>query len=241
MARTLMELGEVLIVAPRDQQTSTGRSFRGGGVPVRVPYEINGRAVRAYSVAATPAVVMRYAILLLTDRPPALVVSGINYGENVGNGVTISGTIGAALEAAAMKFPVLTVSLSVNLAYHHSHSRAVDFTAAAAWGNRFARKILKRGMPRGADIVNLNMPDGATVRTPYRWTKVSRMNYFRSVIKDTSHGPVIDGYEQMLDRRNIEPNSDIYAVLIDRIVSVSPLSLDLTARVSQKEIARWEK
>lgn len=241
MARELMELGEVLIVAPRDQQTSTGRSFRGGGVPERMHFEIGGKSLRAYAVAATPAMVMRYAILVLADRPPTLVVSGINYGENVGNGVTISGTLGAALEAAAMKFPALTVSLSVAQAYHQSHSQAVDFTAAADWGKRFARKILKRGMPRGADIVNLNVPDGATRRTPYRWTSVSRMNYFRSVVKETGRGPVIDGYEQMLDRRDIEPGSDIYAVLIDRVVSVSLLSLDLTARVPKSEIARWRK
>lgn len=241
MARVLMELGEVLIVAPRDQQTSTGRSFRGGGVAERVHFEIDGKAVRAYAVAATPAVVMRYAILLLTDRPPALVVSGINYGENIGNGVTISGTIGAALEAAAMRFPVLAVSQAVDKMYHHSHSDAIDFIAAADWGKRFAQRILKRGMPHGADVVNLNVPEGATRRTPYRWTRVSRMNYFRSLIKETARGPVIDSYEQMVDPRDIEPNSDIFAVLIDRIVSVSFLTLDLTARVSQKDFAEWDK
>jgi 5'-nucleotidase len=241
IARVLMELGEVLIVAPRDQQTSTGRSFQGGGVPERVHFEIDGMAVRAFAVASTPAVAMRYAILLLTDRPPALVVSGINYGENVGNGVTISGTIGAALEAAAIKFPVLAVSQSVDAVYHHSHSEAIDFTVAADWGKRFARRILKRGMPRGADIVNLNVPEGATLRTPLRWTKVSRMNYYRSVIKETARGSVIDGYEPMLDPRDIELDSDIRAVMVDHVVSVSFLTLDLTARVSKKEIARWEK
>jgi 5'-nucleotidase len=236
-----MGLGEVLIVAPRDQQTSIGRAFRGGGVAELVHYEIDGKHVRAFAVAATPAVTVRYAVLLLADRPPALIVSGINYGENVGNGVTISGTLGASLEAAALKFPTLAVSLSVDKEYHHSHSETIDFTIAADWGKRFARRILRRGIPRGADIVNLNVPEGATLRTPYRWTKVSRMNYYRSVIKETPRGPVIDGYDQMLDPRDIEPDSDIRAVLIDRVVSVSFLTIDLTAPVSEKERTRWWK
>lgn len=241
MARALMELGEVLIVAPRDQQTSMGRAFRGGGVAERIHYEVDGKNVRAFAVAATPAVAVRYAILLLADRPPALVVSGINYGENVGNGVTISGTIGAALEAAAMRFPTLAVSLSVDKIYHHSHSEAVDFAVAADWGKRFARKIIKLGMPVSADIVNVNVPDEATLRTPVRWATVSRMNYYRSVIKETPEGSIIDGYDQMLDPRDIESDSDIHAVLVDRVVSVSFLTLDLTAPVSEQEKKRWLK
>ena len=241
MARALMELGEVLIVAPRDQQTSMGRAFQGGGVAERIHYEIDGKNVRAFAVAATPAVAVRYAILLVADRPPALIVSGINYGENVGNGVTISGTIGAALEAAALRFPTLAVSQSVDKIFHHSHSEAIDFTVAADWGKRFARKVLKHGMPVGADIVNLNVPEGATLRTPVRWTTVSRMNYYRSVIKDTPEGAIIDGYDQMLDPRDIEPDSDIRAVLVDRVVSVSFLTLDLTAPVSERDRKRWMK
>ena len=241
IARAMMDLGEVLIVAPRDQQTSMGRAFRGGGVAEYVHYEIDGKHVRAFAVAATPAVAVRYAVLLLADRPPALIVSGINYGENVGNGVTISGTLGASLEAAALKFPTLAVSLSVDKAYHHSHSETIDFTIAADWSKRFARRILMRGMPRRADIVNLNIPEHATLQTPWRWTRVSRMNYYRSVVDETPEGPVIEGYEEMLDPRDIEPDSDIRAVMIDQVVSVSFLTLDLTAPVSEKEKARWGK
>ena len=67
------------------------------------------------------------------------------------------------------------------------------------------------------------------------------MNYYRSVIKETPRGPAIDGYDQMLDPRDIEPDSDIRAVMIDRVVSISLLTLDLTAPVARKEKTRWEK
>lgn len=239
LTRALMSLGEVLIVAPRDQQTSTGRAFRGGGVPKPVNYEIDGKRVRAFAVAATPALVVRYAIQLIADRTPALVVSGINYGENIGNGVTISGTVGASLEAANSNIPALAVSQSVDTAYHHSYSDQVDFQLAAYWGKRFARRILKCGMPVGADVVNVNVPDGATRMTPFRWTRVSRSNYFLSTVKETKRGKVIKGYSLAIDPATSEPDSDVRAVLIDHVVSVSFLTLDLTAPVSVQERERW--
>lgn len=239
MARALLGLGEVLIVAPRDQQTSTGRSMRGGGIPQPVHYEIEGKHLRAFAVAATPALAVRYAVLICADRPPALIVSGINYGENVGNGVTISGTVGATLEAASMGVPALAVSQSVHTKYHYSHSNKVDFAVAAEWGKRFARKILERGLPRGADIINVNIPEGATLTTPWRWTRTSRYNYYRSIVRATSRGKSITGYALMLDKISPEPDSDVRAVMLDHVIAVSCLTLDLTARVTQRERMRW--
>jgi 5'-nucleotidase len=237
----MLALGEVLIVAPRDQQTSTGRAFRGGGVAEPMHYEIDGKRVRAFAVAATPAVAVRYALQIIAERKPALFVSGINYGENIGNGVTISGTIGACLEAASSGIPALAVSQSLHTTFHYSHSDQVDFSVAAKWGKQFARRILKRGLPRGADVVNVNVPEGANQKTPLRWTRVSRMNYYRSTIKETQQGRVIEGYELTIDPRSPEPGSDVRAILIDHVVSVSFLTLDLTARVSEEERARWGK
>jgi 5'-nucleotidase len=241
MARALDDLGEVLIVAPLEQQTSTGRSFRGGGIAQPVHYEIDGKHVRAFAVAATPAVATRYAVFIHADRRPALIVSGINYGENIGNGVTISGTIGAALEAASIGIPALAVSQAVDIALHFSHSEAVEFSIAAEWGKRFAQKILAKGMPRGADIVNVNVPEGATTKTPWRWTRTSRINYYRSIIKQTRRGKSITGYERVLDNPHPEPGTDVRAVMIDHVVSLSLLTLDLSARVTEKEKSRWGK
>ena len=239
ITRALLNLGDILIVAPRDQQTSTGRAFRGGGVPVPISYQVDEKHVRAYAVAATPALVVRYALQLIADRTPSLVVSGINYGENIGNGVTISGTVGACLEAANSGIPALAVSQSVDTIYHHSYSETIDFTLAAEWGRRFAKRILKCGMPRGADVVNINIPDGATSKTPFRWTCVSRSNYFLSTVRETKRGKVIKGYSLAIDPTTSEPDSDVRAVLIDHVVSVSFLTLDLTAPVTKQERDRW--
>jgi len=241
LAQAIRSIGEVLIVAPRDQQTSTGRSLTGGGVAEPVDFPIDGKRVRAFAVAASPAMAVRYAILVYAERRPALVVSGINYGENVGSGVTISGTVGAALEAASMGFPVLAVSRVVHAKYHFTHSDEIDFTVAAYFARKFARRILEHGMPRGADVINLNVPENARATTGWRWTRVSRRNYYRSLITQTPRGKSLDTYELCLDPETPEPDSDVRAVMIDHVVSVSLLSLDLTARVAEKEKARWGK
>ena len=80
LAEALRDLGELLIVAPRDQQTSRGRAFLGGGVAEPIEYRIDGKRVRAFAVAASPAMAVRYAVLVCAERRPALIVSGINYG-----------------------------------------------------------------------------------------------------------------------------------------------------------------
>ncbi len=241
MARALMELGQVLVVAPRDQQTSTGRSMRGGGTPQPFHLEIGGTHLRAFAVAATPAVAVRYGVLICAEREPDLIVSGINYGENVGNGVTISGTVGATLEAASLGVPALAVSQAVDTKLHFTHSEAVEFSIAAEWGKKFAKRILERGMPRGADVVNVNIPEEATLKTPWRLTCTSRFNYYRSLVRKTSRGKSIVGYELNLDSQPLEPGSDVSAVLVDRVVSVSFLTLDLTARVSERHKTQWMK
>ena len=241
LARAMMKLGEVLIVAPREQQTSMGRAFAGSGRVRQVDYRVDGKRVRAYAVSASPAIAVRNAVLLYADRTPALLVSGINYGENVANGITISGTVGAALEGAALGVPALAVSQATPLNYHRSYSDSINFACAAHVAEIFARRILTRGMPRGADVVNLNVPEGANRKTPWRWTRVSRNSYFRSQVREGKRGKFLCGYEVDIVDQVPEQDSDVRAVVVDRVVSVTPLTFDLTANVNSPELARWGK
>ena len=87
------DLGEVLVCAPREQQSGTGRSLpvtSKGSIHVQ-QMTINGDEYTVYAVDGTPAQAVQHAVLELAQRPPSLLVSGINYGDNTGNGVTISG------------------------------------------------------------------------------------------------------------------------------------------------------
>ena len=241
LARAMLKLGDLLIVAPREQQTSMGRAFAGTGRVRQVEFRVDGKRLRAFAVAATPAIAVRNAILLYADRTPALLVSGINYGENVANGITISGTVCAAIEGATLGIPSLAVSQATPINYHRSYSDSIDFACAAHFAQLFARRILNHGIPHGADIVNLNVPEGANRKTPWRWTHLSRNNYFRSKVKKGKRGKFLRGYEVNISDQLPEQDSDIRAVIVDRVISLTPLTFDLTARVSAAELTRWGK
>ncbi|MBI3536049.1 MAG: 5'/3'-nucleotidase SurE [Chloroflexi bacterium] len=241
-AQAVADLGELLIVAPKDQQSSIGRAFIGDVEPsFAVEYAVNGKSVRAYAAPCTPAVAARHAILLLANRKPALVIAGINYGENIGSGVTISGTLGAALDAATQNVPALAVSVATPREFHRSHSAEIDFAASAHFTRVFAEKILRAGLPRAADVINVNVPQTATPQTLWRWTRVSRELYFVSTIEEKNGRKNFTGYAVGYNVENLERDSDIYAVCEEGIVSVTPITFDLTARVEPSELQVWEK
>jgi 5'-nucleotidase len=107
-AEAVAGLGELLLAAPATQQTSMSRAFShdtDAGVIERVEMRVGGRAVPAYAVSGSPALTVTHAVLELAERPVGLCVSGVNYGENIGGSIGVSGTVGAALEAANHGIP----------------------------------------------------------------------------------------------------------------------------------------
>ncbi len=104
-----LNLGEVIVSAPCEQQSGAGRSlptFNDGAIHV-IAYTVDHRRVPAYAIHGSPAQAVLYALLELVPRRPALCISGINFGENVGSGITTSGTVSEALEAADGGVPAL--------------------------------------------------------------------------------------------------------------------------------------
>lgn len=238
----LRSLGDLIVAAPRWQQSFAGRSmpaFSSGRI-IEYTLEMNDERIAAYAVEGSPAQVVQHAILELAPRVPDLVVSGINYGENLGSGITVSGTVGAALEAAAFGAVALAASLGVEKQHHLSHSTKVSFQVAAHFTTYFARLLLTRELPFDVDLIKLDVPASATIETPWRLTRVSRQRYFAIIpSRDgalTSPGPI--DYEKSPDPDQSEPDSDIYAFTIDEVVSVSPISFDLTSRVDLAQVAQ---
>jgi len=240
-ASALAALGLVTVAAPLAQSTAAGRSMpaHSEGRIHAETLKINGRDWQAYGIEGTPAQVVQHAVLELMPRRPALVVSGINYGENVGSGVTISGTVGAALEAASFQLPALAVSLETDKQYHQTHSAAVDFSAAAFFTHKFARLLLAMRFPADVDVFKVEVPGAATPETAWRLTRLSRARYYEPLKprrENLSDKANID-YRRAVELDQVEPDSDIRS-LLDQVVSVTPLSLDMTARVDFKEMSR---
>jgi 5'-nucleotidase len=238
--RAALNLGDIIISAPCEQQTGAGRSlptFNDGAIH-EIEYLIDGHRVPTYAVHGSPAQAVIYALVEVVPRRPALCISGINFGENLGSGVTGSGTVGAALEAADEGVPALAISLETAPKYHYSLSEDVDFSAAAHFTTAFAARMLARQMPADVDVLKVDVPCDATPGSPWRVTRLSRQRYFRALPSGRRYLAEKRrlGYKMLVDLATLEPDSDVHAVLVDRVVSVTPLSLDLTSRVARETV-----
>lgn len=239
-AEALSVLGFVNVVAPREQSTGTGRSMpnHSDGIIHSQKVTISDGDWTVYAVGGTPAQVVGHGVLEILPQPPDILVAGINYGENLGSGVTISGTVGAALEGAALGVPSLAVSLETDQEHHLSYSEEVDFSIAAHFTVYFAQLILERRMPFDVDVLKIDIPSDATPDTPWMITRVSRKRYYESLAprRKTWSEPARIGYRHSPELEQFDKRSDVYVMRIERKVSVTPLSLDLTSRVDLDDL-----
>src|SRR5579863_287057 len=150
-AEAVADLGELLLVAPASQQTAMSRAFvtdPGAGVIKQADLQIAGRAVSGYAVTGSPVMAVTHAVLELAGRPIALCVSGINYGENIGGAIGVSGTVGAAFEADAHGIPSIAAAITAQVSEWRT-AGTVDWTAARHFTRLLARQVLQDGMPEG--------------------------------------------------------------------------------------------
>ena len=234
VVEAVLPLGEVIIVAPSSQQTSAARSFKGEKTEFlrEIEYKASGIAVKAYHCECTPARAILHAFdVIFNEKKVDLLISGINYGENLGTNVTISGTIGAALEAAAHGVNALAVSLQTKMEDHFKYPE-LDWAAVRHFTHKYAQLMLGRSLPADVDMLNVNVPAMATMQTECRWTKLSRQPYFANRIKDpTIHSRIGDAKCcHGFDVSTLEFDSDILA-FSRGLVTVTPMSMDLTSRV----------
>ena len=241
-AGALSEIGFVHVAAPRDQYSAAGRSMpitSDGIIDVR-EVTVNDKCWKVHAVGGTPAQAVQHGILEIMPARPDLVVAGINFGENPGSGVTISGTVGAALEGAAFGIPALAISLETEQKHHYSHSKEVDFSAAAYFTKFFGCMLLDKSLPEDVDVLKVDIPSDATVDTPWVVTRLSRRAYFEPTVpkRPSWEVPVRVGYHIAENFEDDAHDTDIYAVFVRRVVSVTPLSLDMTSRL---DLAAFER
>jgi len=241
-AEALSDLGYVTVAAPRDQSSGMGRSLpmSSDGVIRAEVLRVREKDWTVYAVGGTPAQAVLHGILEIMPQKPDLVVSGINYGENVATGITISGTVGAAMEAASQGIPALAASLETDRAHHLSYSTDIDFSAAAYFTAFFARKMLEKQFPSEVDLLKVDVPSNATRQTDWQVTRLARQRYFIPVAPKRKsweeRGPV--DYQEAANLEGEREDSDVYVLRVKRLVSLTPLSLDFTARVDFEELNR---
>jgi 5'-nucleotidase len=242
-AGALSELGYVHVVAPRDQFSGAGRSLpsTSDGIITPQQMQVNGKLWTVYSVGGTPAQAILHAICEILPERPDLVVSGINYGENLGQGVTISGTVGAAMEGAGNGIPAMAVSLETEQEHHLSYSTEVDFSTAAYFTQLFGRMLLEKHMPMDVDLIKVDVPCDATPQTAWEVTRLSHQAYFIPITpkREAWDKPETVGYARIDEISESSLDTDVYALRVKRMVSVTPLSLDLTSRIGLKDFEQF--
>ncbi|MBM3143361.1 MAG: 5'/3'-nucleotidase SurE [Chloroflexi bacterium] len=240
-AGALEALGYVTVVAPREQSSGAGRSLPATSDGIITPKEVqvNGKTWTVYAVGGSPAQAVLHGALEVMPRAPDLVVSGINYGANIGSGTTVSGTVGAALEAAALGIPALAISVDTEVENHLSYSTEVDFSAAAYFAAYFGKRLLEKSLPPDVHVLKVEIPANATPETPWEVTRISPVRFYQAIRpeRDSWDQPTQIRYRVAEDWEQTPPESDVHALYIKQVVAVTPLSLDLTSRVPLDDLA----
>jgi 5'-nucleotidase len=220
IARALSD--DVWIVAPTEEQSGAGHSLT-----LTKPVRLRHLGERRFCVTGTPTDSVMMAIAhIMKDQPPDLVLSGVNRGANLGEDVTYSGTVSAAMEGALAGIP--SVALSQSYA-REGMGDTVPFAAAEAWAERVLRPIVESPMePR--TLVNINFPALAPEEVKgVRVTQQGLRDYGRTRIIHRTDPRGYDyfwfGLGPMLETPS--HSTDLEAIA-DGYVSVTPLHLDLT-------------
>ena len=212
LARALAPLGEVTVVAPDREQSATGHSLT-----LNRPLRLQKIEQNWYSVDGTPTDCVNLAVLwLLKENKPDIVVSGINFGLNLGDDVTYSGTVSATFEGTLLGIPSVAFSQEVAEGY--------SFERAAAFAGRFIAELLSEKL-RPDLLLNVNLPAGELQGLSF--TRLGRRVYQQVVVE--KEDPRGRKYYWIAGTPEWQSDSgtDHEAVASGR-VSVTPLHLDLT-------------
>jgi len=232
--QALRPLMPLVISAPESQKTGTGRGFT-LYKPIRVREVKFGDSI-AYATSGTPVDSLLFATRGL-GICPSLVVSGINLGENISTEITASGTVGVALEAASCNYTSIAVSLEVpkDMA-KFEEGKNIDFLAAQHVTRKIAQTVLEHGLPDGVDLLNVNIPKDATPATPIDITFLERRLYESKIEKRTD--PMGRAYYWNLGDiiEESSPGSDVYCIKNKHHISITPLSIDMTAKMDKKQL-----
>jgi 5'-nucleotidase len=221
LAGALGELGEVWVIAPEREQSACGHALT-----LHRPVRAVALGERRFSVNGTPSDCVNLAVLGFMPERPALIASGINHGGNLGDDVTYSGTVSAAMEGTLLGVPSIAVSLL----------DGGDLADAAAAARLVAMRVLVSGLPRKT-LLNVNVPS----HTPrgMRLTRLGHRVYSDKIVEQSDpRGRThywLGGGEPAWEALE---GTDMGAIH-EGCVAVTPLHLDLTNHAALARLTEW--
>lgn len=232
LKQALDPIGEVVVVAPETNQSAVGHTktlMR----PLRVRERTLADGVTmGWAIDGSPTDAVALGLLGFFDEPFDLVASGINYGANLGDDITYSGTVSASMEAVINGCPSFAIS--------QEYVEQIDFELAGIAAAVVARNILEHGLRRG-ELLSVNVPAVSPDQCGgFEITRVGRRVYQDELV-------------QRLDPRGLPyywiggpppsgiavPGTDFFAV-VNRRISVTPIHLDLTGRRLLRQLHTWD-
>jgi 5'-nucleotidase len=143
------------------------------------------------------------------------------------------------MEAAHRGIPSIAVSLETPINTHLTYTDQ-NWTAATYFLQHFTKRAIAEGFPRGIDLLKIDVPSCASIESSWRVTRLSQNSYYRSVLPHASMESRLRDSVIIKGHMQDEPSdTDIYAIAVDKVVSVTPLCLDFTAHGSFTDLHKW--
>jgi 5'-nucleotidase len=229
---------EVHVIAPDSNRSATARS-----ITTRSPLSVEevqfNDGTTGYATDGTPVDCVRFAELGLVGGRPDLIVSGINHGANLGDDITYSGTVAAALEGIVLGIPAIAISQQSNRGeLDFNYGDRFDFSVAAHFAAQLVRLLDTERIAEGT-LINVNCPTGKP--TGVEVTHLGKRLYndeLKLVSEDDGSGRrryQIYGFEPS---HRDEEGSDLTAIAAGRI-AVTPVHFDLTDHSGFDPLRGW--
>jgi 5'-nucleotidase len=219
IARNLSE--DVWVVAPENEQSGASHSLT-----LSSPLRLRRIAQNRFAVSGTPTdCVMMACLHILKDQPPGLILSGINWGSNLADDVTYSGTIAGAMEGCALGI----ASIALSQCYEEGDRHAIDWSAGEVHGTTTIERLVKAGWPQGT-LINVNFP--GCEADEVKGIKVVPQGKYD--LQSTEIEQRIDARQRayywigLRRRKATAPAESDLGAVHDNYISVTPLHLNLT-------------
>ncbi|MBR5893244.1 MAG: 5'/3'-nucleotidase SurE [Bacteroidaceae bacterium] len=230
LMRALVELGDVIVVAPH-----TGRSGKGCAITSEIPVKLwqisEEPGLKVYACTGTPSDCIKLACHTVVERRPSLIIGGINHGDNSAVNAHYSGTMGVVIEGCMKGIPSIAFSLC-------SHDEDADFSPTLPYIRSIVRNVLDKGLPYGS-CLNVNFPDSPQ----YAGIKVCRQANGQWINEWEGHTHPRGGNWYWLTGsfECCDTSADADRVALDNnYATITPTRIDFTDYKLLDELKEWD-
>jgi 5'/3'-nucleotidase len=229
---------ELAVIAPDSNRSASARS-----ITTRQPLWVEevdfGDGTTGFATDGTPVDCVRFAALGLVEFVPELIISGINHGTNLGDDITYSGTVAAALEGVVLGIPAIAVSQQSRRGEMDFRADdRFDFEQAAAFVARMVEEIERVPMPDGT-LLNINCPAGEA--TGARACRLGKRIYHDTLELAEEEAGGRRRYEIYGDEPGYQAEDGTdFAAIAERCIAVTPLHFDLTDQAGIEALEGFE-